>query len=237
MTARKRSLRSLGKFVGAALLTVTAAALAWKLLPVTDWVRAFLGGVGDLGVFGPLAYGLVYVVASLLGMPRTPLNVGAGIVFALPVALAVVLAAATVTFFLTFTIARRLGGEWVEKRIDAVPNARRIMDAVEEEGFKLVLLLRMNPFVPAAIKGYGFGTTSLSTGTYMLASVLGFLPIGLAHVYLGWLGGAAVLGGGPPASFHTAFMIGGAVVSVLLVGFVTWFAHRALQRRTAAELA
>lgn len=234
MTTRAASLHSLWKPLALAALTVAAVALAWKALPVTLWIRAFLGSVSDLGFWGPLAYGFVYVVASLLGMPRTPLNIGAGIVFSFPVALVVVLVCATITFVLTFEIARHVASDWVARKIDAVPNARRIMEAVEREGFKLVLLLRMNPFLPAVVKGYGFGTTSLPMSTYLVASILGFLPIGVAHVYLGWLGGAAMMvSSAQPAAWRSALLIGGGLVSLLLIVFVTWFANRALNKRTA----
>lgn len=222
------------KTLGIAALTVAIIALLWKALPVHEWTQAFLGTVSGLGIFGPVAYGLVYVIAALLGVPRTPLNIGAGIVFSFPMALLVVLASATVAFVLTFEIARHVSSDWVERKIEAVPNAKRIMDAVEEEGFKLVLLLRMNPFLPAVIKGYGFGTTSLPMRTYLPASILGFFPIAIAHVYLGWLGGAAMMfSGAQPAAWRNSLLIGGGIVSLLLVLFVSWFANKALQRRTA----
>lgn len=233
MSARAETLQSLWKPLALGVLTVAAIAILWKALPVTLWVRGLLDGVSQLGIWGPLAYGFIYVAASLLGVPRTPLNVGAGIVFSLPVALGVVLVCATITFVLTFEIARHVASDWVARKIDKVPNARRIMDAVEREGFKLVLLLRMNPFLPAVIKGYGFGTTSLKMRTYLPASILGFLPIGVAHVFLGWLGGTAMMvSSSQPPAWRYGLLIGGGLVSLLLIVFVTWFANRALNKRT-----
>lgn len=230
--------RSGGALLRGTLVKALVAALllvgAWKLLPVDIWVQAFLGVVASMGIWGPLVYGLVYVVAGTLGVPRTPLNIGAGVTFGLAPALAVVMVSAALTFAITFGIARHVAGDWVGRKIDAIPNGRRIMEAVDEEGFKLVLLLRMNPFLPAVIKGYGFGTTNLKFAPYLLASVLGFLPIGLAHVYLGWAGGQAMLtAGGQPPGLHTAVLIGGVVVSLLLVGLVAWLAHRSIHKRTS----
>ena len=213
---------------GAAVLVVT-----WKAFPIDLWARALLDAVADMGIYGPLVYALVYVIVGSLGVPRTPLNVGAGIVFSFPLALATVLVSATVTFLLTFSIARHTASQWVRRRLDALPEARKIMQAVEEEGFKLVLLLRMNPFVPAVIKGYGFGTTTLRLAPYLAASVLGFLPIACAHVYLGWAGGRAMMSASEqPDSWRTALLIGGGVLSVALVVFVYVFANRALQKRS-----
>lgn len=233
MSASSSNTAALVRKLAVVAVVVAAIVLGWKLLPLEAWARSFLASVESMGAWSPLVFGLVYVVASLLGVPRTPFNVGAGVIFPFPLALLVVLASAAVTYVLTFSIARHLAADWVARKIDAVPNARRIMEAVEQEGFKLVLLLRMNPFVPAVIKGYGFGTTSIGMAPYLVASVLGFLPIACAHVYLGWIGGEAMMSrSAMPETWTRIVMIGGAVVSLLLVALVTWFANRALQRRT-----
>ena len=147
-----------------------------------------------------------------------------------------VMVSAFLTYLATFEIARHLASDWVKRKIESVPNAERIMEAVEEEGFKLVVLLRMNPFVPAIIKGFGFGTTSLRLSTYLIGSMIGSLPILLAHVYLGWAGGAAMLSAAAqPTSLQTGLLVGGLIVSLILVAFVFWFSKRALNRRTLPE--
>lgn len=238
MSASTYSKKKLWRVAGIVVLAVAAIAVIWKTLPVDEWARVILGVIGQLGVWAPLVYGLIYVAAALVGAPRTPLNIGAGILFSFPMALTVVLTSAFVSFFATFQISRHVASDWVQRKIKSVPNAERIMQAVEEEGFKLVLLLRMNPFIPAVIKGYGFGTTSLKTSTYLVASILGFLPIAIAHIYLGWLGGMAMMASSAqPGPYRTALLVGGGVVSVALAIFVTWFANRALGKRTAKATA
>lgn len=232
------SRRTLWRFLAMVAAGVLVLWLAWQWLPVAEWIREGMAFVSDLGHWGLLAFWFIYVVAAILGVPRTPLNVGAGILFSYPLALGVVLVSAFTAFIATFQIARHLARDWVEKRIRRVPIADQIMDMVEEESFKMVFLIRLNPFVPAVLKGYGFGTTSIPMRTYLTASVLGFLPLGAVHVYLGWLGGVAMMeSDSRPDEWQLAMLVGGAVVSVILVAVVTWYAHRAIHKRSPAPSA
>lgn len=223
--------RSLWRLLAIVAGVVLLLWLAWQWLPVVDWSQALIKYISDLGIWGPVIYWVIYVLASIVGIPRTPLNVGAGIIFSYPVALAVVLVSAVTAFTATFQIARRFGSEWIQRKIDRISTAKKIKQLVEEECFKFVFLARINPFVPAVIKGYGFGTTSIPFRTYLLASVLGFLPIACAHVYLGWLGGYAMMHSGEqPEEWKMGMLIGGAIVSVILVVVVSWYGHRAMKK-------
>lgn len=219
------------EIVGGVFL-VLALTLAWKYVPLGDWTTSLMDRIEGMGAWGYVAFYVIYVVAALVGIPRTPLNVGAGIVFSFSSALTLVLAASATGNVLTFQIARHFVRQWVAKRVENIPNADRIMEAVEREGFKLVFLLRLNPFVPAVLKGYGFGTTRLSFATYIVASVLGSLPILAAHVYLGVLGGEVMINSEQhPAQWRLALMLGGGVVSVILIVLISWYAHRAIHSR------
>lgn len=224
--------------IGAAVLVVAALALVWKLLPMVEWTREFIRFVSDLGFWGPLIFSPIYIVACAVGIPRTALNIGAGILFSFPVAIAVVLLSASVDFVLTFMLARHALRDWAKKAVARIPKVEDVMQLVEEEGFKLVFLIRLNPFIPAVIKGYGFGTTPVPLRTYFAGSILGFLPIALAHVYLGWLGGVGMMHSEQqPALWKVGLLGGGAVLSVFLVVFISWIGNRALNKRASAKAA
>jgi uncharacterized membrane protein YdjX (TVP38/TMEM64 family) len=215
------------------VILLAALILLWKLLPVVEWTRELLRFVSGLGYWGPLIFSPIYIVASVIGIPRTALNIGAGILFSFPVAMAVVLVSASVDFILTFLLARYALRDWAKKAVARIPKAEDAMKLVEEESFKLVFLIRLNPFIPAVIKGYGFGTTPVPLRTYFVASILGFLPIALAHVYLGWLGGVGMMHSDQqPALWKVSLLIGGGIFSVLLVAFISWLGNRALNKRT-----
>lgn len=204
----------------------------WAWLPMNEYLRAAVAWIDSTGPWGALAFVVVYVLCALVGIPRTLLNVAAGVLFSYPLAVVTVLAGATSAYTLTFTIARTVARDWVNRRIAGSPQVRKLLDLVETEGFKLILLVRMNPFIPGVLKGYGFGTTNVAFPTYLVASVLGFLPVALAHVYLGWAGGAAMLHeGGEPGTLEKSLLAGGVFVSIVLVAGVYLYGRRAMNRR------
>lgn len=216
-----------------AIAFTAACVLIWKLVPVKEGLMLLLQAGVALGYWAPVLYGAIYAVGSLMGMPRTPLNVGAGIAFPFEIALALVMLSSAVVFFATFQIARRLGADWVERKLSRVKSARNILSAIEKEGFKFVLLLRLNPFIPAVLKDYGLGATAIPFKTYMVASILGALPVALAHIYLGLMGGIMVLDGGANADrMHTGTLLIGGAVSLVFLGFIIWLSDRTLKSRT-----
>lgn len=204
----------------------------WHFLPMDDYLRDTVRWIGSTGLVGIAVFTVLYVFAAVVGIPRTPMHIAAGVVFSFPVAMAVVLAGAVSAQAVTFTIARTVARDWVTRRIAQAPRVRQLLDLVEEEPFKVVFLVRLNLFIPGVLKGYGFGTTNVPFRTYMLASALGFLPIGLAHVYLGWAGGEAMLADGADfGQLEKWFIAGGVLVSVALVLAVYFYGRRALDKR------
>lgn len=204
----------------------------WQVLPMDEYLRSTVRWIAATGLIGIAVFWVVYVLAAALGIPRTPMHVAAGVIFSFPVAMAVVLAGAVSAQALTFTIARTVAREWVMRRLAQSPRVRQLLDLVEEEPFKIVFLVRLNLFIPGVLKGYGFGTTNVPFRTYLLASALGFLPVGLAHVYLGWAGGEAMLAEGAGLGEAEKWLLaGGVVVSVLLVIAIYIYGRRALNKR------
>ena len=55
--------------------------------------------------------------------------------------------------------------------------------AVKEEGFMLVLLLRCSPLHPYAILNYALGVTSIPLIEYAAASFFGMLPATIMEVF------------------------------------------------------
>lgn len=222
------------------LLGTVAVALLlvglWKALPMTDYIRFAVEWIDESGPISIAIFYVLYVLCALVGVPRTLFNVSAGFLFSFPIAIAAVLTAAGTAHTLSFLIARTVAREWVEQRISKLPNVECLLDMVNEEGFKVVFLVRMNPFIPGIIKGYGLGTTRIPFRTYITASILGFLPIGLAHVYLGWVGGEAMLHEtGGPTALQQWLLYGGVIASVILVAVLYFYGKRAMNTRLGAS--
>ena len=65
------------------------------------------------------------------------------------------------------------------------PQAAAIDRAIEKNGFKAVVLLRLQPVLPFNILNYALGLTSIRLRDYMLASWIGMFPATVLYVYLG----------------------------------------------------
>jgi uncharacterized membrane protein YdjX (TVP38/TMEM64 family) len=68
------------------------------------------------------------------------------------------------------------------------PQWRAIDRAINKEGFKVVLLLRLSPLLPFALSNYLYGLTSVDFWSFVSATFLGFSPGTLAIVYAGSAG-------------------------------------------------
>ncbi len=208
----------------------------WQALPVTDYIRSAVAWIDASGPISILVFYCLYVVCALVGIPRTLFNVSAGFMFSFPVAIGAVLVAAATAHALSFFIARNVARDWVERRLARLPNVECLLHMVKEESFKVVFLIRLNPFIPGIIGGYGFGTTGLPFRTYIVPSILGFIPVGLAQVYLGWVGGKAMLNeDGGPTELQQWLLYGGVVVSIVLVAIMLFYGKRALNSRMGAS--
>src|SRR5919201_6035078 len=67
-------------WIGLAVFLV-AVTLAWFLLPVNDWLKAFQQWIGGFGLWGVVVFGLVYVVATVALAPAAPLTIAAGLAY------------------------------------------------------------------------------------------------------------------------------------------------------------
>ncbi|MHC4142253.1 MAG: TVP38/TMEM64 family protein, partial [Planctomycetota bacterium] len=104
---------------GAALLIVLAVLVLMGTLPVDrgiDWLDRWIAG---LGVWGPVAYGLVYAVAVVLLVPGWTLTVAAGALFGPGWGVVAVSWGATLGAALAFLIARYAARRRVAKVIES----------------------------------------------------------------------------------------------------------------------
>ena len=51
-----------------------------------------------------------------------------------------------------------------------------IEGAIKDEGWKMVMLLRLSPILPFALLNYGLSVTPISAWTYIWASAVGIIP-------------------------------------------------------------
>lgn len=217
------------KFILAALGIGGVVIAATVVLPAREVAMELIEKVRSYGPVAPVVYFFVYLAAAISGFSRTVLTIIAGILFEPVIAFVVVTVAMMITFIVTFTAARYFMADWVQARLDEIPVARKLLCAVEDNCFRMLVLMRLNPFVPGIVNGYGFGLTSIKPTTYFLASVIGSLPLNLIFIYLGWAGGTAILQSGEEASsLQSGTVLFGTIISVVMLVAITWYGRRTI---------
>ena len=106
-------------------------------------------------------------------------------------------------------------------------------DAVEREGWKIVLLTRLSPVFPFVFLNYAYGLTKVPFWKYFLASLVGMFPGTVMWVYLGALPRLGLEGGG--GMVKTIFWIIGGIATIAVTIFVTRLARKALAQRAEFE--
>jgi len=194
-------------------LAVTAWLLreSWSIEAVKQWVLS-------LGFWGPLAFGAIYAIATVLFIPGSALTLAGGAMFGPVVGTFYNLTAATIGATIAFVIARYLAADWVEKR--SAGRLLKIKHGVEAEGWRFVVFVRLVPLFPFNLLNYALGLTRIPLLHYVLASYIAMLPGALAYTYLGHVGGEALDGHGT--------LSGGLAALALLavVGFLPGFIKR-----------
>jgi uncharacterized membrane protein YdjX (TVP38/TMEM64 family) len=174
-------------WMGLGLLAAVILCIGWLELPVGDWAGSFQGWILGLGVWGAVIFVAVFIAATLILAPDWPLAAAAGMVYGLW-AIPLVLAAAIAAASLAFLAARYLVRQRVRAMLTANLRFTAVDNAVTEEGWKIVVLLRLSPLVPFNVQNYLFGITDISFPHYFAATCAGIIPGTMLFVYLGALG-------------------------------------------------
>lgn len=229
------------RFAILALVLASLLAAAF-LLPVTDWLRRALEWTGELGYWGPFVFGAVYVAAAVLLLPGSILTLGAGFLFGLPTGFLTVWIASTLGAYAAFLVGRTIARDWVAQKMAGNEKFAAVDSAIGEQGFKLVLLMRLSPVFPYNLLNYVLGLTNISFRRYALGTWLGMIPGILMYVYIG--AGVRSLaevaaqaeGQGERPLIQRIFFWTGLAIAIIVAVLVTRLARRAL-RKTAPKAA
>ena len=173
-----------------------------------------IDSVQAMGPLAPVYFGILYCIAEVLAVPATPLTLSAGYLFGVTQGAAVVLLAATVAASIAFFVGKTFLRSWVEEMLQENPKIAKLDKAVGEQGFKLLVLLRLSPIFPFALSNYLYGASAISFQDYFWATLLGFTPGTIGYVYTGMVGKELMFGdGGQPWYLYAS---GFAVLGVFL---------------------
>jgi len=214
-------------------VVVAALVAGWFLLPVRDWLDAFQAWIKELGPWGFLIFGAVYIVATVLLLPVSVLTVGAGLAFGVAKGFPLVVVSATIGATLAFLVSRYVAHDKVESLMSKRPKFKALKSAVGEGGWKVVGLLRLSPVLPFNLQNYFYGITDIKLLPYMAATLVGIMPGTLLYAYLGAAGKAATGEGGGVLKW--VFFAVGLLVTIGVAVFVTKKAREKLKEHGVAS--
>ena len=215
---------------------VAIVALVGVVRQLGGSLQQFAGWVDGLGWWGPLIYMAGYIGATVAFVPGSVLTLFAGAIFGLVNGTLYVFIAATIGATLAFLVARYVAREAIENRIQDNQRFAALDRAVEREGFKIVLLLRLSPIFPFNLLNYALGLTGVRFTDYVFASI-GMLPGTVLYIYSGKVASdVATLAGGESVggAAYYAIVALGFVATVVVTILVTRTARRALREATGA---
>lgn len=178
--------------------------------------------VHGAGIWGPIYYILAYVIATLLVLPSTALNLTGGGLFGpwlgtLWTSLAAIIAA-VVAFYFSRTIGRepiaqRLAGRW--QKMDA---------EVKRGGLFYMFAIRLVPIMPYGLVNFAAGLTSIRFRDFLIGTILGTVPSVLPFVLLGSSSVQALNSG------NLAPLIGALALTGILVAGSTYWRQKRFKR-------
>ncbi|MFH0970299.1 MAG: TVP38/TMEM64 family protein [Candidatus Diapherotrites archaeon] len=178
--------------------------------PFALWVKE---NVNATGIWGPIVMVVLMIVATIFSpIPNSVITliIGAtyGPVFGTFLAITASVIAASVAFFLSRKIAKRL----VEKYF---PESHFIHKFLTNNGFLSIFVLRMIPSVSFDMVSYGVGLTKIPFRTFILATFFGVIP-----------GTVSVILVGSGFTFDSNLSIIGVVFYALLIIIGVFASHR-----------
>jgi len=201
--------------------------------PLLRWLAAFIQWVRNFGVAGSLLYGAVYVIAAVLFVPASPMTAAAGFIYGPLLGTLIVSPASVLGATLAFLISRHLARDWAAAKMEKYPQFPVIDRAIEKNGFKVVLLLRLQLVIPYNLLNYALGLTRIRLRDFLIATWIGMLPATFLYVYLGSVAQnvSDLLGGRlPHSALRTALFWSGLAATILFAWYIGRVSRRALQQ-------
>jgi uncharacterized membrane protein YdjX (TVP38/TMEM64 family) len=216
------------------LAIVPLALGVFLLMAPRGFVLQLLQTVASMGAWAPVVFILAYVAAAVFLVPGGLMTMGAGVMFGLVYGMVFTYLGATLGAAVAFGLGRHCGREWVLSKLGRHPKWEALDAAIAAEGWKIVLLARLSPWLPFVVLNYLFSLSSVSFRHFLVATVIGKFPTTLMYVWLGVLAGdLSNLHGVRPERtvWEWLFYVGGAVATVVLTWMIARRCNQTLTRK------
>ena len=215
-------------------MVIVLATLAYffPLVPALEHVSAWLGG---LGVIGAALFAVLIAASSLCLLPASPFIIAASAVFGFSLGLLTSAGGIILGASSGYLLSRLFLRKDLADQLKGRPTFKAIDQAIAEEGWKIVLLLRLCP-IPFGLANYLYGLTAIRFLPYLLTSFLGAVPGLILFSHLGSAGKAglqALASGNLNKGVGEIVLLALSVAAtVVLVVLLPRLARRVLEKRT-----
>lgn len=148
-------------YFSGAIVLIAAAIVAFNNFHGQELLKQAINWVGQLGLWGPILFIGIYILAAVLFFPGSVLTLGAGAVFGVVWDSVYVSIASTLGATCAFLVGRYLARDTIARKIEGNESFAAIDKAVAGEGWKIVGLTRLSPIFPFTILNYAFGLTQV----------------------------------------------------------------------------
>ncbi|MBC1500658.1 TVP38/TMEM64 family protein [Listeria weihenstephanensis] len=167
------------------VFVITGFLVIYKLGIIDSFNVAELSQVvRDMGIWGKILYVITYILRPLVLFPATPLTLFGGYTFGAVQGTILDVIGAGTGALLAFWIARKLGKDKIERLIQG-KKLEKFDHKLGENGFLVVLYLRLIPLFAFDSINYSMGLSSVRTRDYAAATYLGIIPGAFVLNFLG----------------------------------------------------
>jgi uncharacterized membrane protein YdjX (TVP38/TMEM64 family) len=178
------------KLVVAAAFLIGIATASY-FFPVIPAIRALCAGIAGVGPLGAVLLAVFLGIGSLFFLPASPFIIAGSAFFGFPLGVLAALAGVALGAASGFCLSRWFLRKDVVAFFLRHETFRAIDVAIEKEGWKIVILLRLCP-IPFGFANYLYGLTGVRFHHYLIATIVGGLPSILLFCELGVAGKAGI---------------------------------------------
>jgi uncharacterized membrane protein YdjX (TVP38/TMEM64 family) len=134
----------------------------------------------------PFIFILINIILAVFFLPCSPMAFIAGAIWGVFYGTIITILAAIASESITFLLSRRFFQYKIQKFLEyRYPKIQSLLLKVIDHDWKVILLVQLNPLIPAASMGYAFGLSNIQFKKYILYSALFMLPLTMLIVLTG----------------------------------------------------
>jgi uncharacterized membrane protein YdjX (TVP38/TMEM64 family) len=216
-----------------AAVVVLGLALTAYYFPIIPMLEGLSNWVGSLGLVGLAFLAVVLAVSSLFFCPASPVIIAMAAVFGFPLGVFGAVFGVGLGASLGFVLSRTFLRKDIAERLRRNPTFRAIDMAIEEEGWKIVILLRLCP-IPFGLANYFYGLTAVRFQPYLWTTIAGSLPSILLFCHLGSAGRAGLealaTGNFKKGTDEIVLLVLSVIAVIVALIFLPRFARKAVEK-------